>query len=425
MEDLKKWKASKYRKPLLLRGARQVGKTWLMKEFGKSEYDRFIYINLDHNPQMQNLFSQDFDINRILKGIEIYTEQTITENTLIIFDEIQEIPAALASLKYFSENAPQYHILCAGSLLGVALHGGSSFPVGKVDFLELFPMTFAEFLLAMGKEQYFKLLQSQDFDMANHFAPDLISLLRDYYFVGGMPEAVRVFSETKDYGAVRSFQKKILDAYEQDFSKHAPVEVVPRIRLIWNSIPSQLSKENKKFIYGLLREGARAKEYENALMWLSDCGLIHRVYRVTVPKLPLKVYEDLKAFKIYLLDVGLLGCLAGTDKEMILNKNALFVEFKSSLTEQYVLQEMRANGIAPYYWTNEKGSAEIDFLISSGREPVPIEVKAEVNLKSKSLRVYHEKFEPQYSVRTSMQGYQTAGWLLNIPLWAIGSTKFE
>ena len=306
IEKLKKWKVSYFRKPLIIEGARQVGKTWLMKEFGKECYKKTVYINFDSNKQMNDLFSSDLNIERIVMGLEIYSDTTITpDDTLIIFDEVQEVPAALSSLKYFYENAPQYHIICAGSLLGIALHEGTSFPVGKVDFLKLYPLSFDEFLLGIGYEKFYKLLNSGDYALINSFSEQFIYLLKQYYFIGGMPEVVLRFSHNKDFNEVREVQKRILEAYEQDFSKHAPSDIVPKIRMVWNSIPSQLAKENKKFIYGLVREGGRAKKFETAIMWLCDCGLVHKVSRITTPNLPLKAYEHLKAFKLFLLDVGL------------------------------------------------------------------------------------------------------------------------
>ena len=319
IENLKKWKDSYFRKPLIIEGARQVGKTWLMKEFGKECYKKTVYINFDSNRQMRELFSSDLNIERIIMGLEIYSDITITpDDTLIIFDEVQEVPAALSSLKYFYENAPQYHIICAGSLLGIALHEGTSFPVGKVDFLKLYPLSFDEFLLGTGYEKLYKLLNSGDYALISSFSEQFIYLLKQYYFIGGMPEVVLRFSHNKDFNEVREVQKRILEAYEQDFSKHAPSEIVPKIRMVWNSIPSQLAKENKKFIYGVVREGGRSKDFETAIMWLCDCGLVHKVSRITTPNLPLKAYEDLKAFKLFLLDVGLLGCMSGISKSVLL-----------------------------------------------------------------------------------------------------------
>lgn len=423
IELLYKWKDKKGRKPLIIRGARQVGKTWLMKEFGAKEYKKCVYISFDNNQRMQELFAADLNIERIVTGLELYAGHKIDpDETLLIFDEIQEVPKALTSLKYFNENAPQYHIVCAGSLLGVALHKGTSFPVGKVEFMDLYPLSFQEFILAMGKEQYVKLLDDSDYSMVTTFRQEYIDLLKQYFYVGGMPEVVNNFSANKDFNEAREIQGRILDAYEQDFSKHAPYNVVPRIRMLWNSIPSQLTKENKKFIYGLIKEGARAKEYEMALMWLTDCGLAHMVNRVTAPNLPLKAYEDLKAFKLFLLDVGLLSCMVRLRQDVLLDRNELFKEFKGALTEQYVLQQLKTlKNINTYYWTNDRNSAEIDFLIDNGEDVIPLEVKAEVNLQAKSLKTFREKFNPRISVRTSMADYKKEDWLINLPLYAIGT----
>lgn len=422
IENLYKWKQRKNQKPLIIRGARQVGKTWLMKEFGKTAYKETVYISFDNNPQMAELFSTNLQINRIITGLELYAGRKINpESTLLIFDEIQEAPRALTSLKYFNENAPQYQIVCAGSLLGVALHPGTSFPVGKVDFLDLYPLSFSEFMRAMGKERFAELLDKGDFEIAGTFRQEYIDLLKHYYYVGGMPEVVQDFADSRDFNVAHEIQQRILAAYEQDFSKHAPNEVVPRIRMLWDSIPSQLTKESKKFIYGLVKEGARAKNYEMALLWLTDCGLVHKVPRVTAPSLPLKAYEDLKSFKLFLLDVGLLSCMTRLDQETLLNGNELFKEFKGALTEQYVLQQLKTlKDIEPYYWTNDRGSAEIDFVIDTGKDVVPIEVKAETNLRAKSLKTYRDKFQPRLSIRTSMADYKREDWLLNLPLWAIG-----
>lgn len=423
IELLYKWKDKKGRKPLIIRGARQVGKTWLMKEFGAKAYKKCVYISFDNNQRMQELFAADLNIERIVTGLELNAGHKIDPaETLLIFDEIQEVPKALTSLKYFNENAPQYHIVCAGSLLGVALHQGTSFPVGKVEFIDLYPLSFQEFMLAMGKEQYIKLLDGSDFLMVTTFRQEYIDLLKQYYYVGGMPEVVYNFSANKDFSEAREIQGRILDAYEQDFSKHAPHDVVPRIRMLWNSIPSQLTKENKKFIYGLIKEGARAKEYEMALLWLTDCGLVHMVNRVTAPSLPLKAYEDLKAFKLFLLDVGLLSCMVRLRQDVLLDRNELFKEFKGALIEQYVLQQLKTlKNINTYYWTNDRNSAEVDFLIDNGEDVIPLEVKAEVNLQAKSLKTFREKFNPKISLRTSMADYKKEDWLINLPLYAIGT----
>ncbi len=427
IEKLYKWKNSKHRKPLIIEGARQVGKTWLMKEFGKQAYADTVYINFDSNSRMADLFSADLDTDRLIMGLELYAGRKINpDNTLLIFDEVQEVPRALASLKYFYENAPQYHIVCAGSLLGIALHQGTSFPVGKVDFLKLYPLSFSEFLMATGNERFAELLKKQDYEMITSFKQTYIDALKHYYFVGGMPEAVQSFAESKDFNEVRAIQKRILAAYEQDFSKHAPNEIVPKIRMLWNSIPSQLARENKKFIYGLVREGGRAREYETAIMWLSDCGLVHKVSRVNAAGIPLKAYEDLKAFKLFIVDVGLLGCMTGLRQRTLLDGDDLFVEFKGALTEQYVCQQLKTiEDLGVYYYTNDRGSCEIDFVVDTGEQIVPIEVKAETNLRAKSLKTYRERFEPELSVRTSMADYKKEDWLLNLPLYAIENITAE
>lgn len=324
-----------------------------MKEFGKLYYSDTVYINFDSNSTMKELFDSDLNVERIILGLELYTGKKIDfNNTLLIFDEIQEVPKALSSLKYFCENAPEYHIVCACSLLGIALHQGTSFPVGKVDFLKLYPLSFKEFLIATGNERFADLLDKQDYQMITSFKQKYIDALKTYYFVGGMPEVVQNFVLNKDYNEVRSIQKRIFLAYEQDFSKHAPNEIVSKIRMLWNNIPSQLVKENKKFIYGLVREGARAKDYETAIMWLSDCGLVHKVSRINAPNNPLKVYEDLKSFKLFVVDIGLLSCMVGLNQQVLLEKNDLFVEFKGALTEQYVCQQLKTiEDLGIYYYT--------------------------------------------------------------------------
>jgi len=421
IEKLYKWKESKHRKPLIIEGARQVGKTWLMKEFASKAYENTVYINFDSNSRMAELFASDLNTDRLIMGLELYAGHKIkAENTLLIFDEVQEVPRALSSLKYFYENAPQYHIICAGSLLGIALHGGTSFPVGKVDFLKLYPLSFKEFLMATGNERFAELLDKRDYEMITSFKQTYIDALKQYFFIGGMPEAVQIFADNKDFNEVREIQKRILAAYEQDFSKHAPYEIVPKIRMIWNSIPSQLAKENKKFIYGLVREGGRAKDYETAIMWLTDCGLVHKISRVNSASIPLKAYEDLKAFKLYVVDVGLLGCMTGLHQRTLLDGNDLFIEFKGALTEQYVCQQLKTiENLNIYYYTNDRGSCEMDFVIDTGEQIIPVEVKAEVNLKAKSLRTYKDKFDPEVSIRTSMADYKKEDWLLNLPLYAV------
>lgn len=420
IEELIKWKERSEHKPLIIQGARQTGKTWLMKEFGK-QFAQCIYINFEDNEAMKELFQGSLSPDRLLMGIELYANQKIDiQHTLLIFDEVQEVPRALTSLKYFNEEAPEVYIVCAGSLLGIALHQGTSFPVGKVEFMELYPMSFVEFLMAMGKESLANLLESHDESMISAFHEQYIDLLKQYYYVGGMPEVVSHYAQHQDIVRVREIQKQILTAYEQDFSKHAPSELVPRLRMLWNSIPAQLAKENKKFIYGLIREGARAKEYELALLWLQDCGLVHKVHRINSAKLPLKAYQDEKAFKLFTLDVGLLSCMCELHPSTLLRTNELFVEFKGALSEQFVLQQLITTLNSPiYYWSNEKGSAELDFIIQLASDIIPIEVKAEQNLKAKSLKVYYDKFQPRRCIRTSMAKLKKESWLTNLPLYAI------
>ena len=425
IEELKKWKQSPTRKPLIIRGARQVGKTWLMKEFGEKYYDKYAYINFDDNTRMNKLFEEDFDLDRIIQGLKIESGVNIEpENTLIILDEIQETPKALKALKYFCENAREYHIISAGSLLGVAIHEGTSFPVGKVDFLDLKPLSFFEFLYAIGEKQLLELLKNNDFDMINVFNTKLKDYLKLYYYVGGMPEVVSSYIEYKDLSQVRVIQKRLLEAYEQDFSKHAPSSIVPRIRQLWNNIPTQLAKENKKFIYGLIKKGARAREYEIALSWLIDCGLIYQVNRVNNCKVPLSAYQDFSAFKLYLLDVGLLSAMAGLDSKTLLEGNEIFEEFKGSLTEQYVLCQLKeCTDLSVYYWTSDSGIAEIDFITQIGGNNVPIEVKASENLQAKSLKTFVEKYKTKINIRTSMSNYKKEEWLINIPLYSIGNIE--
>ena len=425
MNELKKWKNSTTRKPLIIRGARQVGKTWLMKEFGKQCYKKCAYINFDDNSRMDKLFEEDFDLDKIIQGLKIESNVNIEpENTLIILDEIQETPKALKALKYFYENANQYHIVSAGSLLGVAIHEGTSFPVGKVDFLDLAPLSFFEFLEALGEDNLLQLLKKNDFDMISVFSSKLKELLKLYYYVGGMPEAVNSYAQNKDLKEVRKIQKRLLEAYEQDFSKHAPSNIVPRIRQLWNNIPTQLAKENKKFIYGLVREGARAREYEIALSWLIDCGLVYQINRVTTSKVPLSAYQDFNAFKLYLLDVGLLSAMSGIDAKTLLEGNDVFEEFKGSLTEQYVLCQLKeCTDLDVFYWSSDTGISELDFITQIGKDNVPIEVKASENLQAKSLKTFVQKYETKFNVRTSMSDYRNDDWITNIPLYCIANIE--
>ena len=415
------WKHSDTRKPLIIKGARQVGKTWLMKEFGRIEYQKTAYINFKNNAALKTLFVDNFDIKRVITAIQIETGITVEpSNTLIIFDEIQEAPGALTSLKYFQENAPEYDVISAGSLLGVALNNQTSFPVGKVEFMDLHPFDLTEFLEALNEKPLLDLLKNHDWSLITGFKSRFIELLKQYYYVGGMPEAVLSFSQKKDFKTVREIQKRILIAYEQDFSKHAPNEIVPRIRMLWNSIPAQLAKENRKFIYGIIRQGARAKDYELAMSWLIDCGLIHKVNNVTKPVIPLKAYEDFGAFKLFLVDVGLLAAMTDLDEKTLLQGNTVFEEFKGALTEQYVLQQLiTRKGSGIYYWSPENARSEIDFLTQVSGQIIPIEVKAEENLKAKSLKVYREKYNPAMAVRTSMSDFRKEEWLINLPLYAI------
>ena len=425
IEELKKWKESSTRKPMIIRGARQVGKTWLMKEFGKEFYEKCAYINFDDNSRMNKLFEEDFDLDRIIQGLKIESGVNIEpENTLIIFDEIQETPKALKALKYFCENAREYHIISAGSLLGVAIHEGTSFPVGKVDFMDLTPLSFFEFIEALGENELLKLLKNNDFPMIEVFNTKIKEYLKLYYYVGGMPEVVNAYATNKDLKEVRKIQKELLAAYEQDFSKHAPSNIVPRIRQLWNNIPTQLAKENKKFIYGLIKEGARAREYEIALSWLIDCGIVYQINRVNNCKVPLSAYQDFNAFKLYLLDVGLLAAMAEIDEKTLLDGNEIFVEFKGSLTEQYVLCQLKqCTDLNVFYWTADTGTAEIDFITQIRGKNVPIEVKASENLQAKSLKTFVQKYNTEINVRTSMSNYRKEDWLINVPLYSIGNIE--
>ena len=425
LTKLQAWKDKPNRKPLIIRGARQVGKTWLMKEFGRTAFVNTAYINFDNNRRMKILFEDDYDLKRIITALQIESGEKITpQDTLIIFDEVQEVPQALTALKYFYENAPEYAVIAAGSLLGIAMHQGTNFPVGKVDELQLYPLSYREFLLATENAPLVDLLDHLDWSLITTFKSKYIDLLRQYYYVGGMPEAVAAYVERGDFAEVRAIQNALLAAYEQDFSKHAPNNIVPRLRMVWQSIPAQLAKENRKFIYGMLREGARAKDFEVALQWLADCGLIHRVHRVSKPGMPLKAYHDLTAFKLYLLDVGLLAAMGDIDVRTLLGGNDIFVEFKGALTEQYVLQQLIAEvGVTPYYWSSEHGTGEIDFLFQMDGTIVPLEVKAEENLRARSLRSFNEKYPGLRAVRTSMSDHRKEAWMENWPLYAIGDLE--
>jgi len=418
MQDLLKWKEKKNRKPLIIHGARQVGKTWLMKEFGKRYFENSVYISFDNNIRMQNVFEQDFDVDRIVSALRVeYGSAFSAADTLLIFDEIQEVPKAMTALKYFCENAPEYYIVAAGSLLGMALHEGMSFPVGKVDFLHLYPLNFYEYLMAFGEEKLAELLKEKEYALINSFGNKYGEYLKKYYYVGGMPEAVKCYVDTDDVKEVREIQKNLLLYYENDFSKHAPKQQLARIQMVWNSIPAQLAKENRKFIYGIVREGSRAKDYEMAIQWLSDFGLIYRSYRVKKPGMPLISYMEQGSFKMYMLDVGLLAAKGNLPAKTILEGNAIFEEFKGALTEQFVAQELSAKGIELYYYSTDNSSGEIDFVVQREEYCIPVEVKASENLRAQSLKTYCKKYEPEIAIRTSMSNYREETWMVNVPLY--------
>lgn len=418
--SLKKWKESPTRKPLILQGARQVGKTYILKEFGAREYSEVVYINCDDNNDMQNMFV-DYDVDRIIRSLSAISGISIKPSTtLLILDEIQEVERGLASLKYFCEKAPEYHVAVAGSLLGITLHEGTSFPVGKVDMLYMYPMDFEEFLLAMGKEQLVELLRNNSWAALIPLRGMLTELLRQYYFVGGMPEAVKTYVERGDIWEVRSIHSKIIDAYRNDMSKHVPKQQVQRINMVWNSIPSQLARDNKKFIYGALRKGARANDFEIAIQWLVDSGLVHKVHRISKPVVPLKFYEDMASFKLFLLDCGLLGALSETPPEQILIGDNVFEEYKGAFTENYVLQQLKSlPRTFVYYYSNDNSTLEIDFVVQHEAHVIPIEVKAEENLRAKSLRQFVTDNSGLHGVRFSMSDYREQDWLTNVPLWAV------
>ena len=421
LQQLIEWKNREDRKPLILNGARQVGKTWLLHEFAKLEYKKEAYVVCRKNNLARQLFSQDFNVDRILRGLRAMTSVDITPgDTLIILDEIQDIPEALESLKYFKEEVPEYHIAVAGSLLGISLHQDVSYPVGKVNVINIFPMNFEEFLVAKGEEEACKLLMSGDFETISLLHDKYTDLLRQYYYVGGMPEVVLKYVETDSLLEVRRIQSEILQGYDLDFSKHAPKEQVPRVRMVWNSIPSQLFKENKKFIYGALRKGARANDFEMAIQWLVNAGLLYKVPRCTKPELPLDIYEDLSAFKLYMVDLGLMGAMVKTDPAQVLIKNDIFKEYKGGMTEQYVLQQMKSKGVSPIYYHNTDNSRlELDFVIQRNAQMVPIEVKAEGNVRANSLTALLGKRPELHAERFSMLPYKVQCNLTNFPLYAI------
>lgn len=420
IKELYEWKENNGRKPLVILGARQVGKTWLMKEFGKEAYKKCAYVNFEDNDDLRGMFEHDFDIQRIIANLQWATDVTIDEDTLVILDEIQEAPRGITALKYFQEKAPQYHVIAAGSLLGIAMHKNDSFPVGKVDFMHLYPLSFYEFLNAIGEKKMVDLLQAKDWTMLTMVRAKFEERLRQYYFVGGMPAAVLAFVNDGDLNKVRTIQKSIIEAYERDFSKHAPAIEVPRIRMVWHSIPSQLSKENRKFIYGMIKEGARAKDFELAIEWLKDAGLIYKINRCKKAQLPLAAYEDFSAFKMFLSDIGLMGAMSNIPVQSLLNGNMLFSDFKGALTEQFVLQQMKTNqSLSIYYWSADNSRGEIDFLVQQEEKVIPIEVKAEENLQAKSLRMFVERNPGLKGCRFSMSPYREQDWLVNYPLYSV------
>ena len=422
IEQMYRWKESADRRPLIVQGARQVGKTWLMKEFGRRAYAKCAYVNFEDSDMLRQMFAGDFDIQRIVTAVQWATGVDITPgDTLIVFDEIQEAPRGITALKYFAEKAPQYHVMAAGSLLGIAMHRHDSFPVGKVDFMHLYPLSFLEFLGAVGEGRMVDLLLKADWAMLSMFRAKYEERLRQYYYVGGMPAAVAAFAADSDVARVRAIQNGILASYEQDFSKHAPAQEVPRIRMVWRSVPAQLSKENRKFVYGMVKEGARAKDFELAIEWLCDAGLVHKVHRCKKGLLPLAAYEDFSAFKLFLSDVGLMCAMSGLTAMSLLDGNALFADFKGALTEQYVLQQLKADaGLSVYYWSADNSRGELDFLIQRADKVIPVEVKAEENLRAKSLRTFVEANPGLHGVRLSMSPYREQEWMTNYPLYAVG-----
>lgn len=419
LEEMRLWKSNINRKPLIIQGARQVGKTWLMKEFGKQEFEQVVYLNFESSTRLRDLFNQDFSIDRIITVIEIESNQKIIpETTLLIFDEIQEAERGLTVLKYFQELAPQYFIMAAGSLLGISLQKNNSFPVGKVDFMKLYPLSFMEFLQNSNEKRLVEEIQNKNWEVVSLFHEKLVQQLRLYYYLGGMPEVVSNYLENRDLNIVRSLQQKIILGYENDFAKYAPNEIVPKIKMIWNGLIGQLSKENRKFIYGQIKKGARAKDFESAINWLEAAGLILKVNRIEKPTMPLNAYADYDAFKLFFLDIGLLNAIADLDKHILLEKNTILSEYKGALTEQFVCQQLKIK-TEIYYWTETNATAEIDFILQHKNQIIPIEVKAEENLKAKSLKVFVEKFNNKNAIRTSTSKHRIESWLTNIPLYAI------
>lgn len=422
-KQLLEWKnkADGKRKPLILEGARQTGKTWLAEELGKNEFKDFVEINFENNEQLCNVFEQDFDIDRIIMAIKAATHKSIRPHeTLIFLDEIQHARRGLLSLKYFYQNAPEYHIIAAGSLLGVIDHKDDSFPVGKVEFQKVLPLTFFEFLSAIGEESLVDVIKSKDWAMVSAFHDKLVDLLRQYYFVGGMPEAVATFAETHDYNDVREIQYSLLDSYARDFSKHPPKEVAKRMQVLWNSIPSQLAKENKKFIFSAMEKSARARDYETAIQWLCDAGIVYKVTRVSAGELPIKGFEDSDAFKLYVLDIGMHGAMSGLDSATLISGNDFFEQYKGALTEQFVLQTLKTiPRLECHYWTPDVGIAEVDFVVQHLSRIIPIEVKAVKNLRAKSLMQFISRYHTPTTIRTSLSNYIEGEHIIDVPLYAL------
>lgn len=423
LQQMLDWKTSVNRKPLIIRGARQTGKTWLMKEFGRQAFQDVVYINFENESRFRNLFANDYDTERILTTIQLYYGKPLdAATTLIIFDEIQAVEGGVTSLKYFCENTPEYAIVAAGSLLGISLHQNSSFPVGKVVFLDLSPLSFSEFLIANGKELLLQTMQRGQWDLLQPFHNELLDLLRTYFVVGGMPEVVQCWIDRHDFSEVRNIQYNILRSYQADFSKHAPHEQVPRLDMVWNSLPSQLSKENKKFVYGVIREGARAKDFELAIMWLCNSGLVLKSHRVSAPRMPLCAYQDMQVFKLFMVDVGLLGAFSGLDVRTLIDGNAIFSEFKGALAEQFVMQELVTLHLDYIgYWTNERSTSEVDFLVQQQGKIIPIEVKSGENLRSRSFTLFCQNYAPTIAIKTSTLPYNFGETIQNVPLYGISS----
>lgn len=422
LSKLIEWKGKKNRKPLIINGARQVGKTYILREFGSNYYEKMAYVNCDKNKMLEKIFSQDYNISRILLSLSAILHVNIEpDNTLIVFDEIQESPTVLNSLKYFCEDAPQYHVAVAGSLLGISLHRDTSFPVGKVDMIKMYPMTFDEFLMAIGEQPLVDVLATKDFSIIDSLSVRLIDCLRQYYYVGGMPAAVTEFAGSKNLEEVRNIQKQILFDYRRDFSKHAPIQEVPRINMVWDSIPAQLAKENKKFIFGALKKGARASEFEIAIQWLLDAGLIYQINRISTPSVPLKFYEEMSVFKLFVLDIGLMGAMSDAPAESVIVADTLFKEYKGAFTESFVLTQLMPENLPIYYFSSNDSRVEIDLIVQKGATVIPIEVKAEDNVHAKSLRTFIGRHPDLKGLRLSMMPYRDQEWMENRPLYAVGN----